>query len=105
VTANLSQRRSQARHGAAAINATVDAAAAEVKAQKDAEWEAAKAASAERKAAPRRQYTREDMAGMTQVRDRFGWHYISRVNAKTVSVETAWSWVDRIKYDDVLEVR
>jgi hypothetical protein len=61
--------------------------------------------AAEKEDATRRRYARDDMVGVTQVRDRFGWHHVSRVNAKTVSVLTAWSWVDRIKYDDVLEVR
>ena len=39
------------------------------------------------------------------VRDRFGWHRVVRVNAKSVTVETVYSWTDRIALTDVLEAR
>lgn len=39
------------------------------------------------------------------VRDRSGWHRVVRANAKSVSVETPWSWTDRIPLDRILETR
>lgn len=52
-----------------------------------------------------RPYTREQLEAARAVRDRRGsWHRVVRVNAKTVSVETGYSWVDRIKINDIWEV-
>lgn len=39
------------------------------------------------------------------VRDSTGWHRVVRVNAKTVTVETGWSWTDRIPHERVIETR
>jgi len=39
------------------------------------------------------------------VRDRHGWHKVVRVSAKSVTVETGYSWTDRIALTDVLEAR
>ena len=39
------------------------------------------------------------------VRDSYGWHRVIRVNAKSVSVETGYSWTDRIPLANVLEAR
>ena len=39
------------------------------------------------------------------VRDSYGWHRVIRVNAKSVSVETGYSWTDRIPMSNVLETR
>lgn len=39
------------------------------------------------------------------VRDRHGWHRVVRVSAKSVSVETGYSWTDRIPYDRIVETR
>ena len=39
------------------------------------------------------------------VRDSYGWHRVIRVNAKSVSVETGYSWTDRIPLANVLETR
>jgi hypothetical protein len=104
MTANLSQRRSHARQGASTINGIVEAAVAEVKAARDAEWEASKEAA--RKAeAERVHLTREDCVGAKVVLTKLGWRKVVRVNKTTVSLETGHSWVDRIPFDDVLEVR
>lgn len=45
------------------------------------------------------------MRGAVLVSDRFGWHKVVRVSAKSVTVETPHSWTDRIALDKVLEVR
>lgn len=39
------------------------------------------------------------------VRTRHGWHRVVRVNAKTVTVATQWSWTERIPLTAVLEVQ
>lgn len=65
-----------------------------------ARGEAVKAAEAER---PR--LTREQIAGATHVRTRFGWHKVARVNKTTVSVETGYSWTDRYPFDEIHEAR
>jgi len=49
--------------------------------------------------------TREDIVGARAVRTVRGWQAVVRVNAKTVSVHTGYSWVDRVPFEDVLEVR
>lgn len=49
--------------------------------------------------------TRADVVGARAVRDRFGWHKVARVNKTTVSVETGYSWTDRIDFGRILEAR
>ena len=49
--------------------------------------------------------TREEIVGARAVRTVRGWHAVVRVNVKSVSVHTGYSWVDRVSFDDVLEVR
>lgn len=55
--------------------------------------------------ASRVRFTREDLSGAIVVRTTGGWHKVARVNAKTVSVETGYSWTDRIEFDKILEYR
>lgn len=52
-----------------------------------------------------RRFTREDVVGAVVVRTAGGWHKVVRVNARTVSVATGYSWVDRYPFDRLLEVR
>jgi hypothetical protein len=49
--------------------------------------------------------TRDDIKGATHVRTQHGWHKVARVNAKSVSVETGYPWVDRYEFDKIREVR
>jgi hypothetical protein len=46
-----------------------------------------------------------DVAGAREVRTRSGWWRVVRVNARSVSVESGHSWVDRVPFGRVLEVR
>lgn len=39
------------------------------------------------------------------VRDRYGWHQVVRVNRKTVTVSTPFSWTDAIAKDRIIETR
>ena len=48
--------------------------------------------------------TREEIVGARAVRTKGGWQAVVRVNAKSVSVHTGYSWVDRVLFEDVLEV-
>lgn len=43
--------------------------------------------------------------GAWAVRDQFGWHEVVKVNAKTVTMKTAYSWTDRIPLGKITEVR
>jgi len=47
----------------------------------------------------------EDVRPGGLVRDRHGWHKVVRVSAKSVTVESGYSWTDRIVLDKVLEAR
>lgn len=58
----------------------------------------------EQEEAARVRFTADDIKGARGVRDRFGWHKVVRVNGKTVTVETGYSWTDRIPVENVLEV-
>jgi hypothetical protein len=67
-------------------------------------WKEARAA--ERQAEVERvKLTREDIVGAVFVRTEFGWKRVRRVNAVTVSVESGYSWADKVPFDKVLEVR
>ena len=73
----------------------------------DAEKEVARLTSRlsiERAEGERVRFTADDLKGAKGIRDRFGWHRVVKVNAKTVTVETAYSWTERIPVEDVLEV-
>ena len=50
-------------------------------------------------------FTAADLVAARFVRDRFGWHRVVRVSAKSVTVETGYSWTDRIVLDKILEFR
>lgn len=53
----------------------------------------------------RERLTVSDVAGATHVRIGRSWHKVVRVNAKSVTVETGYSWTDRYALDKILEVR
>lgn len=51
------------------------------------------------------QFTRDDIVGAEAVRTRHGWYRVAKVNQKTVTVYTEYSWTDRILFEKILEVR
>lgn len=55
--------------------------------------------------ANRVRFNRADVMGAQLIRTELGWAKVRRVNAKTVSVDSGYSWADLIPFDDVLEVR
>ena len=94
--------RTAYRARAAATERSVDAAMAEIHAAYTAtseEW----ASEYARRTAPI-PFTTEDLKAARVVRTSVGWHKVARVNAKSVSVETGYSWTDRYTLDKVLEV-
>lgn len=81
------------------VNATVEQEKAREQAIAKKRREEAAAAEAARV-----RFTADDIKGAKGVRDRFGWHPVVRVNAKTVTVATPYSWTDRIAVESVLEI-
>ena len=53
----------------------------------------------------RQRLTSVDLVGASFVRTSTGWRKVVRANAKSVSVDSGYSWVDRIPLANVLEVR
>lgn len=88
------------RRRAAAVEREIDAAVAAVNAERRAEHDKAKAAHAEREAS-RRRFTRDEIDGAGLIHDGYRWRKVVRVNKATVSVESGYSWLDRIKFKDV----
>ncbi len=50
-------------------------------------------------------FEHDDVVGATWVKVGYSWCKVARVNAKSVSVETGYSWVDRYSFDKVLAVK
>jgi len=55
--------------------------------------------------APARVASAESLRGARFVRDRYGWHEVVRVNARTVAVHTGYSWDARVAVSKILEWR
>lgn len=49
--------------------------------------------------------TREDVIGAVLIHDGISWRKVVKVNAKTVSVDSGYSWVDRIAFETIRAVR
>ncbi|MEV8252362.1 DUF3560 domain-containing protein [Rhodoglobus sp. NPDC076762] len=50
-------------------------------------------------------YSRETINKGDYVRYRFGWAEVARVNAKSVSIRTEYSWTNTLEYEAIKEVR
>lgn len=102
---SLSRRRATAKHNASTANRDLAAIVAEQKADATAAHKAAVAAHNAREAA-RAPIHPVDILGAVAVRSRIhGWRKVRRVNTKSVSVDSGYSWPDYIAFKDVLEVR
>lgn len=102
----LSQRRSFNRNGDREIQRTINQAKLELAAdaaQKDAEAE--ERLRRHEAATKPVSFTTDELKAATHIRTDLGWHKVVKVNAKSVSVETGYSWVDRYALAKVLEVR
>lgn len=101
-----SQRRSMFKRSerlAAEWNAEAVRAERDRRAAEAARIEAARKAERERDAAAPRDV--DSLQPGDLVRTSSGWHVVARVNAKSVSVETPWSWTDRVPHDRIIETR
>lgn len=91
------------RRRTAATERLVDDAVAAVKADRDTKFDAAGAAHRAAEA-ERVRFTRDDLQDARAVRTLDGWRRVVRVNASTVTVQTPYSWTDRVRFDRILEV-
>lgn len=101
----LSRRRAGARNGARLAEAAIEeekARQAELADEKHRESVARRKAAREAEAA-REKFTAADLANASHVRDSVGWHRVVRVSAKSVTVETQYTWTERIPIDRILQ--
>ena len=96
--------RSAFRARGKAMDQIVDAAVRAEKDKQDAAHRAVKGVWVAREAV-RVRYARDDLLNAVVVADRSGWHKVLSVNRKTVTVETEYSWTDRIPFEKVLDFR
>lgn len=71
------------------------------------EYYTAKAKGYERRIAERdrKRFEYGDLVGAKLVRTSATWRKVVRVNAKSVTVESGYSWTDRLTFDQIREVR
>ena len=107
MTTPLSRRRAGARNGARLAERAIDETLAAQQAERDAKHaEGVARRKAEREAEKTREkFTAADLTGAEFVRDDIGWHRVVRVNAKTVTVTTAYSWTERVPIEQVRAYR
>jgi len=98
----LSQRRTHLKRGAAGMGRIIETAKTELAEQQAKEYAAAKASFNKRNV--KIPYTPEQYKAAKIVRTVNGWHKVVRVNAKSVTVETPYSWTDRIEVGRIIEV-
>ena len=96
--------RTAYRARAAATERSIDAALAEVNTDKHAEARRLAAEYAAR-IRPPQPFTPEELKVARAIRTAVGWHRVIKVNAKSVTVATGYSWNDRYALEKVLEVR
>lgn len=74
------------------------------KAEFDQNWREARVAE-KKTEAERKRLTRDEILGAQFVRTALGWKRVRKVNAVTVSVDSGYSWADKVPFDKVLDVR
>lgn len=107
MTTPLSRRRAGARNGARLAERAIDEALAAQQAERDrlrAEGVARRKAAREAEKA-REKFTAADLAGAEIIHDGFSWRRVIRVNAKSVTVGTAYSWTERVPIEQVRAYR
>ena len=60
---------------------------------------------AEIKERNRKRFTREEVLGAIFVLTEFGWKKVRRINTVSVSVESGYSWADKVPFDKIRAVR
>lgn len=91
------------KRGGGSLDAQIDRNLARIRAEKDAARRLVVAENRERNAPV--PFTRAELENAVAVRTRSCWHPVVRVNTKSVTVGTEWSWNDRIPVERILEVR
>lgn len=92
------------RYGRGGIDAAIERHLAEQR-RTDATAQKQRRTAAREAEANRVRLTHDDVKDATHVRDAYGWHKVVRVSAKSVTVETGYSWNDRIPIDRIHEAR
>jgi hypothetical protein len=64
----------------------------------------ARVAEAKATEASRQHFTKQELDGATLVHDGYGWHEVVRVNGKTVTVKTPYSWTETIAHGKIRAV-
>jgi hypothetical protein len=98
-----SQRKAFDTHQGRGLDATITQALADVEEDREVRRQANIAAYA--KTVQHIPFTDEQYTAARVVRTDTGWHKVVRVNTKSVTVETGYSWTDRIQRDKIIEVR
>jgi hypothetical protein len=99
----LSQRRTHLKRGAAGMAQIIETAKTELAEQQEEQFTASRATFAKR--IEKIDYTPEQYKTAKVVRTVTGWHKVVKVNAKSVTVATEYSWTDRIEVGRIIEVR
>lgn len=103
MTVPLSRRRAGASNGARLAEQAIDAELARQQAERDAQHaEGVARRKAEREAEKARvKFTAGDLVGAEIIHDGFSWRRVIRINAKSVTVTTAYSWTERVPIEQV----
>jgi len=96
--------RSAYRARGAEMNRVIDAALKARKEEISAEYRA-NVERARADEAARVKFTRDGLLNAVVVADRSGWHKVLSVNQKTVTVETEYSWTDRIPFGRITDFK
>lgn len=74
-------------------------------APKETRWHSGAKEAAKARQIERQRLTTADLADATHVHDGYTWRRVVRVNAKTVTVTTAYSWTDRLPIEQIRDHR
>lgn len=91
------------KRGAGSLDRQIARNLKRIRAEQDVERREVVAANRER--ATPVPFTRDQLEAARAVRTSSGWHRIVKVNAKSVTVATPYSWTDRYPIDKVVEVK
>lgn len=91
------------KRGAGSLDRQIDRNLERIKGEQEVERRRVIAAHRERtKPVP---FTADQLKAAKAIRTSSGWHRVVKVNSKSVTVETGYSWTDRYTIEKVLEVK
>lgn len=101
---SMSRRRATLKQQGAATEREIAQTIADQRVEAQAEHQRA-VATYDAREAGRKKFTREEILGALMVRAEIhGWRKVRRVNAKSVSVDSGYSWPDYIPFKEVIAV-